>query len=165
MTKIRSLYLILLLYFGQFLQGQLDPRIASVLGNLSAQQKQMLAASVGMMNQRTNQKPDAGIKEDEDALVTDEDSDKSKNELQEEESLSLEQIDELLTILTPYTFQYKDQTYGAGKRFGIMAQDLEKSDVGKQFVIDTPVGKMVDFGNMMGLIVASQAYLHECSVR
>ena len=87
------------------------------------------------------------------------------NELQEEESLSLEQIDELLTILTPYTFQYKDQTYGAGKRFGIMAQDLEKSDVGKQFVIDTPVGKMVDFGNMMGLIVASQAYLHECSVR
>ncbi len=87
------------------------------------------------------------------------------NELQEEESLSLEQIDELLTILTPYTFQYKDQTYGAGKRFGIMAQDLEKSDVGKQFVIDTPVGKMVDFGNMMGLIVASQAYLHECSLR
>ena len=87
------------------------------------------------------------------------------NELQVEESLSLEQIDELLTVLTPYTFQYKDQTYGAGKRFGIMAQDLEKSDVGKQFVIDTPVGKMVDFGNMMGLIVASQAYLHECSVR
>ena len=87
------------------------------------------------------------------------------NKLQEEESLSLEQIDELLTVLTPYTFQYKDQTYGAGKRFGIMAQDLEKSDVGKQFVIDTPVGKMVDFGNMMGLIVASQAYLHECSVR
>jgi hypothetical protein len=87
------------------------------------------------------------------------------NELQEEESLSLKQIDELLTILTPYTFQYKDQTYGAGKRFGIMAQDLEKSDVGKQFVIDTPVGKMVDFGKMMGLIVASQAYLHEHSVR
>jgi hypothetical protein len=87
------------------------------------------------------------------------------NKLQEEESLSMEQIDELLTILTPYTFQYKDQTYGTGKRFGIMAQDLEKSDVGKQFVIDTPVGKMVDFGNMMGLIVASQAYLHECSVR
>jgi hypothetical protein len=85
--------------------------------------------------------------------------------LQEEESLSLKQIDELLTILTPYTFQYKDQTYGAGKRFGIMAQDLEKSDVGKQFVIDTPVGKMVDFGKMMGLIVASQAYLHEHSVR
>ena len=77
----------------------------------------------------------------------------------------MEQIDELLTILTPYTFQYKDQTYGTGKRFGIMAQDLEKSDVGKQFVIDTSVGKMVDFGNMMGLIVASQAYLHECSVR
>ena len=85
MTKSRSLYLILLLFWGQFLQGQLDPRIASVLGNLSTQQKQMLASSVGMMNQRTNQKPDAGIKEDEDALVTDEDSDKSKNELQEEE--------------------------------------------------------------------------------
>ena len=46
-----------------------------------------------------------------------------------------------------------------------MVQDLEKSDVGKQFVIDTPVGNLVDFGNMMGLIVASQAYLHECSVR
>ena len=85
MTKPRSLYLILLLYFGQFLQGQLDPRIASVLGNLSPQQKQMLASSVGMMNQKTNQNRNAGIKEDEDVLVTDEDSEKSENELQEEE--------------------------------------------------------------------------------
>ncbi len=85
MTKFRSLYLILLFYFGQFLQGQLDPRIASVLGNLSPQQKQMLASSVGMMNQRTNQKPDDGVKKDEDALITHEESDKSKNDLAEEE--------------------------------------------------------------------------------
>jgi polysaccharide export outer membrane protein len=85
MTKSNSLYLILLLFWGQLLQGQLDPRIASVLGNLSPQQKQMLASSVGMMNQRTNNKPEAGLKEDEDVLVTDEESDKSINDLDEEE--------------------------------------------------------------------------------
>jgi len=85
--------------------------------------------------------------------------------LQEEEVLSLGEIDELLHTLKPYSFEYKDQTFGRGRRFGIMAQDLEKSDVGRKFVIETPVGKMVDFGNMMGLIVASQAYLHEHSVR
>jgi hypothetical protein len=84
--------------------------------------------------------------------------------LQEEEVLSLGEIDELLRTLKPYSFEYKDQTFGRGRRFGIMAQDLEKTELGKQFVIETPVGKMVDFGNMMGLIVASQAYLHE-SVR
>lgn len=53
----------------------------------------------------------------------------------------------LLKGIKPYGFKYKDpKAPGAadGKRFGVMAQDLEKSKAGKTLVHDTPHGKMVD---------------------
>ena len=56
MNKSALILLSLLFCFSSGLWGQIDPRIASVLGNLSPQQKQMIASSVGMLEQRAGTK-------------------------------------------------------------------------------------------------------------
>lgn len=67
--------------------------------------------------------------------------------------------DDMMEKLKGYEFQYKDQKHGEGDRVGIMAQDLEKSEVGKKLVKDTPEGKQIDIKNALGAIMASQARL------
>jgi hypothetical protein len=42
-----------------------------------------------------------------------------------------------------------------------MAQELEKSKIGKSMVYDTPNGKMVDFGRGLGAMLAIQAQMNE----
>lgn len=46
-------------------------------------------------------------------------------------------------------------------RVGVMAQDLEKSKVGREVVGDTPVGKMLDLNRSVGLSLAGVADLNE----
>lgn len=57
------------------------------------------------------------------------------------------EVQEFLDSIESKSFEYLDpKAKGAadGKRFGVMAQDLEKSKMGKSLVKDTPQGKMVD---------------------
>lgn len=57
------------------------------------------------------------------------------------------EVQKFLDSLESKEFEYLDpKKPGAaqGKRFGIMAQDLEKSSMGKSLVHNTPQGKMVD---------------------
>lgn len=69
---------------------------------------------------------------------------------------------DFLDALTAYNFKYKDQKDGEGEQFGVMAQDLEEAGpVGEQMVIDTPEGKMVDFGKGFGAILAAQVELND----
>jgi len=42
-------------------------------------------------------------------------------------------------------YDYKDKEMGEGKQFGMIAQDLEKTEVGKSMVEDTPKGKAVNY--------------------
>lgn len=49
----------------------------------------------------------------------------------------------ILKALKSHTFKYKDEKYGKGEQYGVMAQDLQKAGLGHA-VIDTPAGKMVD---------------------
>ncbi len=51
----------------------------------------------------------------------------------------------ILAGLKAHSYKYKDDKYGKGEQFGLMAQDMEKSGLGHA-VIDTPDGKMVDGG-------------------
>lgn len=54
-------------------------------------------------------------------------------------------VDRFIDALEAYSYRYKDPaTDGAGQRHGVMAQDLEKSAIGRSVVRDTPHGKMVD---------------------
>lgn len=73
-------------------------------------------------------------------------------------------VQAMLDQLTPYAFRYKNPNApGAmpGKRLGVMAQELEDSPLGKQFVRETPQGKMVDYGSMAGTQLAASAMLNE----
>ena len=85
-----------------------------------------------------------------------------------DENLKTEIVDgtddvrEAMDALTPYNYRYKDEgLLGAGKRVGIMAQDLEKSKLGKATVVETKIGKVVDPPKAMGLVLASVADLNK----
>lgn len=71
---------------------------------------------------------------------------------------------EFLDKLQAYSYEYKNPEMpgaGEGKHVSVMAQDLEKAGpVGKQMVMDTPNGKMVDYGKGFGAILAAQADLN-----
>ena len=71
------------------------------------------------------------------------------------------EIDQLLKNLKAYNYEYKNQKYGSGRRLGVMAQDLEKTRLGKKIVIDTPVGKAIDVFKGLGLALATQAHLNK----
>jgi len=71
------------------------------------------------------------------------------------------QVDELLAVIKPKSYEYKDgEKYGEGEHISPMAQDLEKSEIGKSMVKDTPEGKMVDYGKMGGSLFAITAALN-----
>ena len=74
---------------------------------------------------------------------------------------SAKEIDQLLKNLKAYNYEYKNQKYGSGRRLGVMAQDLEKTRLGKRIVVDTPVGKAIDIGKGLGLALATQAHLNK----
>lgn len=70
-------------------------------------------------------------------------------------------LEEFLSSISGYRYEYKDQKHGRGKQFSPMAQDLEKSSIGRAMVIDTPEGKMVDYGKGFGALLAAQAELYK----
>lgn len=70
--------------------------------------------------------------------------------------------EEFLDKLKPYTYDYKNpEKDGEGRQAGVMAQDLEKTEVGKQSVIDTDEGKMVDYNKLGSTMLASLVELNE----
>ena len=71
------------------------------------------------------------------------------------------QIDGFLNDLYAYEYNYKDSNHGAGKQVGVMAQDLEKTQLGKQMVENTPQGKQINAAKGLGLAMASQARLNQ----
>jgi hypothetical protein len=70
---------------------------------------------------------------------------------------------EMLDKLQAYQYKYKHEGEDASPQMGIMAQDLEKSRLGKQMVVQDEVTglKMVDFGRGFGALLASQAELNK----
>jgi hypothetical protein len=59
------------------------------------------------------------------------------------------------------TFRYKDEPDSAPKRAGVLAQDVEKSKLGKGVVVDTPMGKTLDVNKSLSLALASIAEMRE----
>jgi hypothetical protein len=69
------------------------------------------------------------------------------------------QYRKMLDQVDPYTYDYKNDKYGKGKQLGVMAQDLEKSPLGKGMV-DTKDGKKQINANI-STILAGQAVLND----
>jgi hypothetical protein len=68
------------------------------------------------------------------------------------------EIGAFLAALKAQDYEYIDPSKpgtGKGQRHGIMAQDLEKTKIGKSLVIDTPQGKMVDTSQGFGVVLAA----------
>jgi hypothetical protein len=70
-------------------------------------------------------------------------------------------ISQFLDALKAHSYNYKDSAFGQGEQTSVMAQDLEKTPVGKQMVQETPAGKAVDYGKGFAAILAAQAQLNE----
>lgn len=73
-------------------------------------------------------------------------------------------IDDFLSKLKPALYDYKDEVKDSPlasneRQFGVMAQDLEKSDMGKESVIDTEGGKVVDYDDLQPKMLAALATL------
>lgn len=77
-----------------------------------------------------------------------------------------DKIEEFLGALKSYDYKYKDKQANGrenpeGEVTSVMAQDLEKSDLGKQMVKDGPDGKEVDYGQGLAAMLAGIAELNE----
>lgn len=70
-------------------------------------------------------------------------------------------VERFLDSVKPYEYDYKNSKYGAGKQIGVMAQDLEKTEEGRQAIEETSEGKKVHYGKLAGMMMASQAHLHK----
>jgi hypothetical protein len=66
-----------------------------------------------------------------------------------------------LDALNASKYRYKDEDLDDGERVSVMAQELEKSELGKGFVFETPRGKAVDYGKGLGTLLAAQSSLHK----
>lgn len=77
-----------------------------------------------------------------------------------------EMISEFIEPLDSYSYKYKSESI-PGKQYGdkrftsVMAQDLEKSRIGKNMVINTPEGKMIDYSKAVSPALAAIAELHK----
>lgn len=70
-------------------------------------------------------------------------------------------IEDFISKINAYRYKYRDSKHGEGHYYSTMAQELERTKVGKSMVIDTPQGKMVDYGKGFGALLASQKHLYE----
>lgn len=73
-------------------------------------------------------------------------------------------VGKFLKALSAKSYDYKDTSIpgtAEGKRYGIIAQDLEKSEMGKSLVKDTIHGKMVDVPQSVGALLAAVSHLNK----
>lgn len=70
----------------------------------------------------------------------------------------------MLAALHPVSFRYKEGVGGENpreRRFGIMAQDLERSPMGASIVVEGPQGKMINTKHAPGVLLAALANMHD----
>lgn len=70
-----------------------------------------------------------------------------------------EELDQLREELKAFYYEYKETLHGdPGRYIGIMAQDLEKTKLGKEIVIENAKGeKMIDLARVHSLFLATMA--------
>ena len=71
------------------------------------------------------------------------------------------EIYSMLDELKAMSFLYKEFVNSPGMHYGVMAQDLEKSNAGKSVVFEQDGYKMLDVAKVSGLVLASLANIHQ----
>jgi len=70
-------------------------------------------------------------------------------------------VSDFIKSLGAHSYEYKNPKHGEGRFVSPMAQELEKTDVGKSAVVDTPEGKMVNYGRLGGITLAAVAMINK----
>ncbi len=71
------------------------------------------------------------------------------------------ELQEFLDSLGVHSYEYKNKEHGEGRFISPMAQEFEKSKLGKDAVVETPEGlKMVNYGRIAGVQTAALALLN-----
>lgn len=77
-----------------------------------------------------------------------------KREKMDIKPVSKKDLMELRKVVKPYIFKYTDEDFGEGEWLGLMAQDLEKTKLGKPLVRDVAGVKMIDLTKAASLMLA-----------
>ena len=64
-------------------------------------------------------------------------------------------------LFTNYDYKYLDSMHIPGNQTSVMAQDLEKSEIGDRMVQDTKQGKVIDYGKSLPAMMAALAMLNK----
>jgi hypothetical protein len=88
-------------------------------------------------------------------------AEEAKNQAARDRTDGGKDADDFVKGLRAYRYRYTDEKHGKGEQLGIMAQDLERTRLGKQAVIDTPAGKAVHGAKLAGALAAVTARLGE----
>lgn len=145
------------MYNKGLIQQDLDNRFrkagaaGSAVQNMAQQQAQK-AANISAANQQTT----SGLIQGGAMMMSD-------RNLKEDIKDGDRSIEAMLDKLEPFSYDYKEKTGydDLEDHTSVMAQDLEKSELGSKFVEDTPEGKMVDYGKAAPSILAGQANLNK----
>jgi hypothetical protein len=71
-----------------------------------------------------------------------------------------DEVDATLAALKPYAFRYIDEdAHGVGARIGVMAQELEQTELGRALVIERNGVKMLDTSAALSLALAANVRL------
>jgi hypothetical protein len=70
-------------------------------------------------------------------------------------------IERMMDELDAYEYDYKQELNEPGRKVSVMAQDLERSDMGNELVEDTDMGKMVDYEKAAPVTLAATANLNK----
>ncbi len=139
-------------YNKQLIQQQFDDKIKKAGGTAGTNQFNAGAQGQNSQNQANANNQTIGTGLTALAMMSDE---RCKKDIEEFDP------SDFLDSLTGYKYEYKDKKHGDGKKVGVMAQDMEKSDVGSDFVADTPDGKMIDYGKTGPAMMAALAQLNK----
>lgn len=64
-------------------------------------------------------------------------------------------LEDFLGSLDVFSYDYKDEKHGEGRQTSVMAQDLEKSDIGKKAIVETEEGKIVNYTKLLPAMLSA----------
>jgi len=134
-------------------QAQLQASIAlQQMNSDQATSANTLAADIANQNTQTAQQSKSGLISTAGSVVGAIFSDRR---LKKDIKPAGKAVDSFIGALKDYRFKYKDPKHGEGDTFGVMAQDLEKSKIGKSLVMNLPEGKAIDTAKGYGAVLAA----------
>jgi hypothetical protein len=137
-------------YIAKVAAGQRGVALQSALANQQAD-AQKSAADKQMLGSLASGAGAMAMASDENAKTNIKDAENPANA-----------VEAFVKAIKPYMYEYKNSKHGTGEKMGVMAQDLEKSEVGKTMVDKAPDGtKIVDTNKALGPILAALADLNK----